>query len=71
MKHLVRLSKVSDETSPLSRSTLYKYHTTGKYPRLFVKIGGALFLDQRELEKVVEAGRGQSGAEGKGARKDG
>lgn len=67
MKHLVRLSKVSDETSPLSRSTLYKYHADGKYPQLFVKIGGAVFLDQREMEKVVEAGRGQSGAEGKGA----
>jgi len=58
MKNLVRLSKVDDVTSPLSRSTLYKYRHMGKYPRLFVKIGGAVFLDQRELEKVVEAGRG-------------
>jgi len=58
MKHLIRLSKITDEQFPLSRSTLYKYRHTGKYPRLFCKIGGAVFIDTREAEKIFEAGRG-------------
>jgi hypothetical protein len=58
MEHLIRLSKV-DETPgfPLKASTLYKWRHVKKYPKLFVKLGGAVFVDMRRLAEIVEAGR--------------
>lgn len=41
-----------------ARTTLYKWRTLRKYPQLFTKIGGAVFVDLVELEKLAEAGRG-------------
>lgn len=41
-----------------ARTTLYKWRTLKKYPALFTKIGGAVFVDLAELEKLAEAGRG-------------
>jgi len=41
-----------------ARSTHYKWRTLGKYPKLYCKIGGAVFVDLAELEKLAEAGRG-------------
>jgi hypothetical protein len=59
MKNLVRLSKVNDHPDiPLKASTLYKWRHVKKYPGLFVKVGGAVFVDLNELGKIVEAGRG-------------
>jgi hypothetical protein len=52
---LVRLSKW--DGSVFKRSTLYKFKHLGKYPRLFVKIGGAVFIDTAVLSEIVEAGR--------------
>jgi hypothetical protein len=52
---LVRLSKA--DSLPLCKSTLYKWKHLGKFPKLFVKLGGALFIDLNELEELIEAGR--------------
>ena len=52
---LVRLSKA--DSLPLCKSTLYKWKHLGKFPQLFVKLGGALFIDLNELEELIEAGR--------------
>ena len=57
MKNLVRLCKAN--CLPLSRSTMYKWRHIGKYPELFVKLGGAVFVDLDYLEKIVEQGRGK------------
>jgi hypothetical protein len=54
---LVRLSKA--DFLPFKRSTLYKWKHMGKYPKLFVKIGGAVFVDLDYLEKIIEMGRGR------------
>jgi len=54
---LVRLSKA--DFLPLKRSTLYKWKHIGKYPELFVKLGGAVFVDLDYLEKIIETGRGK------------
>ncbi len=53
--NLVRISEGNG--LPLKKSTLYKWKHLGKYPRLFVKLGGALFVDLNILEEVIEAGR--------------
>jgi hypothetical protein len=52
MKKLVRVCKA--ESLPISRSTLYKYRHMNKYPELFIKFGGALFVDLEVLEEILE-----------------
>jgi hypothetical protein len=58
MQNLVRLSRVAPNTLPLSKATFYKMHHLKKNPQIFVKIGGALFLDIDALEQLIEKGRG-------------
>lgn len=53
--NLVRLSQWNN---PLfSRSTLYKWRHTRKFPGLFTKIGGAVFIDTAKLAEIAELGR--------------
>lgn len=52
---LIRVSKA--ESLPLCKSTLYKWKHLGKFPELFVKLGGSLFVDLNALDAVIEAGR--------------
>jgi hypothetical protein len=54
---LVRLSKA--DFLPLKISTLYKWRHMNKYPELFVKLGGAVFVDLNYLEKIIEMSRGR------------
>ena len=54
-KKLLRISK--GDNLPLRKSTLYKWHHLRKYPRLFVKLGGALFVDLDVFDEIIEAGR--------------
>jgi hypothetical protein len=54
-RNLVRLSKTND--LPFARSTFYKWHCLNKYPNLFVKIAGSLFVDLAALDRIVEEGR--------------
>jgi hypothetical protein len=53
--NLVRISE--GNSLPLKKSTLYKWKHLGKHPRLFVKLGGALFVDLDVLDELIEAGR--------------
>ncbi len=53
--NLVRLSKA--DNLPLRKSTLYKWKHLHKFPELFVKLGGALFVDLKALDELIEAGR--------------
>ncbi len=58
-QHLIRLSKVDEVPGfPLRASTLYCWRTRRKHLQLFVRIGGAVFVDLQELDKVIETGRG-------------
>jgi hypothetical protein len=60
--NLVRISKASN--LPLTRSTLRKWKSVGKYPQMFIKLGGAVFIDLDALEEVIEAGRLKGDEEG-------
>lgn len=53
-----RDKKRLEEVTGFARSTFYKWRTLRKYPALFTKIGGAVFVDLAEFEKLAEAGRG-------------
>jgi len=58
MGNLIRLSKVDEQPGfPLKASTLYKWKHTRKHPQIFVKLGGALFVDMDQLAKLVENSR--------------
>lgn len=57
LNHLIRVAKA--EKLPFAKSTLYKMHHLGRYPRLFVKLGGALFVDLNVLNEIIEEGRGR------------
>jgi hypothetical protein len=57
MQNLVRVSKA--EGLPFKSATFYKWHHTQKYAEIFVKLGGALFVDLDRLEQLINASRGQ------------
>jgi hypothetical protein len=57
-KNLVRLSKVKSGSLPVEKSTLYKWRHIQKFPELFIKFGGAVFVDLDMLAQLLESGRG-------------
>jgi hypothetical protein len=57
MKNLVRVSKAKG--LPFKPQTFYKWYHLKKYPEIFIKFGGALFVDLERLEQLIDASRGQ------------
>jgi hypothetical protein len=57
MKNLIRVSRAKEAGLPFATQTFYKFRHTGKHLELFVKIGGALFIDMDALARLIEAGR--------------
>lgn len=58
MYKLLRVSKITKANSlPWEKSTIYKIHHLNKYPKLFIKVGGALFIDLDVLDEIIENGR--------------
>ena len=59
MKNLKRVSKLARGELPFEKSTFYKWQHTKKFPGIFVKCGGGLFVDLDRLDKIIEQGRQQ------------
>jgi hypothetical protein len=57
MQNLVRVSKA--EGLPFKPQTFYKWFHLGKFPELFVKFSGALFVDLDRLSELIEKSRPQ------------
>ena len=57
MSKLIRVSKAKEHDVPVKRSTLYKWKHQKRYPEIFIKIGGFLFVDLDALEQLFESGR--------------
>ncbi len=55
MQNLVRVSKA--ENLPFKKQTFYKWFHLKKHPTIFIKFGGALFIDLEALEKEMKKGR--------------
>jgi hypothetical protein len=55
MQNLVRVSKAKD--LPFKPQTFYKWWHLRKHVEIFVKFGGALFVDLTALERVMEKAR--------------
>jgi hypothetical protein len=59
VQNLRRISKIAPADGvPVKQQTLYKWWHIKKYPTIFVKLGGALFVDLDELAAVIEKHRG-------------
>ncbi len=56
--NFIRVSKATD--LPFRPSTLYKWAHLGRFPQIFSKVGGALFVDVEKLESLFEDGRGKT-----------
>ena len=39
---------------PIARNTAYKWHSMKKHPRLLYKVGGKLFFDVQEWERMAK-----------------
>jgi hypothetical protein len=55
MHNLVRVSKANN--LPFKPQTFYKWYHLKKFPEIFVKFSGALFVDVEALQRVMEQGR--------------
>jgi hypothetical protein len=64
---LVRVSRANDDPRCLFRATtLYRWHTQGRMPELFVKIAGTLFVKANVLrEKAIEGGNSKGSKTGR------
>ena len=57
MANLLRLSKVNETPGfPLRASTLYKWVHVKKHPELFVRLGGAVYVNLDKLDAVISKG---------------
>jgi hypothetical protein len=67
MQNLIRVSKMKDLPIklPYEPQTFYKWFHLGKYPEIFVKFGGGLFVDLDALDRVLEKARGRGNGDGK------
>ena len=57
MSNLVEIRKSNPSEIPFTRNTCYKFHSQKKYPRLILRVGGKLFFDLDEWERMVEESR--------------
>lgn len=56
--NLLRISKVDKaEGFPLKGKTLYKWWHLQKHTEIFIKIGGALFVDTDKFYELAAAGK--------------
>jgi len=56
--HLVRVKNISRRYG-MSASTFYRWRHFGKYPQIFARIGGTLFVDEAELRKMAKEDKGK------------
>lgn len=56
-RNLVPVATWEQRQPNFKRPTLYKWQHIGKFPGLFVKIGGCLFVDEDVFNQIIEQGR--------------
>jgi len=53
LKNLVPISEAPNRVS-IAEKTLRNWRAKGMYPCLFIKLGGKVFVDLGEFEKIIE-----------------
>lgn len=56
-KNLVPVATWEQRQPHFKRPTLYKWQHLQKFPGLFVKIAGRLFVDEDVFNRIIEQGR--------------
>jgi hypothetical protein len=56
MENLVRVCKAKEKELPFAPATFYKWHSIGRFPTIFRKFGGFLFVDLKALETLIKSG---------------
>jgi hypothetical protein len=58
-KKYARVSKLptTHPEFPYKPATMYHWHHVGKFPEIFLKFNGILFVDIGALYQLIEAGR--------------
>lgn len=52
-ENLVRITEANEHID-FSVKTLRNWRCSGKYPQLFRKVGGKVFIDLEEFDKIIE-----------------
>ena len=53
LKNLVPISEAPTKI-PIAEKTLRNWRSRGMYPRMFIKMGGKVFVDLSEIARLVE-----------------
>jgi hypothetical protein len=56
-RNLVPVATWEQRQPNFKRSTMYKWQHTSRFPGLFIKISGRLFVDEDVFDRIVEQGR--------------
>ena len=52
--NLIEVSSASEGEMPFAKNSAYKFHSQKKHPRLLYKVGGKLFFDVEEWERMAK-----------------
>ena len=55
--NLVEISNTPKDRLPIAKNTAYKWHSLKKHPALLFKVGGKLFFDLDEWDRMAKAAR--------------
>ncbi len=54
---LIAVGQAKPDKLPLAKNTIYKFHSTKRYPEVIFKVSGKLFFDMAAWKKLVEKSR--------------
>ena len=54
LNNVVPINEVSEHIA-LSEKTLRNWRCQGRYPEIFIKLGGKVFVDLKELAEIIES----------------
>ena len=64
----MNLIEIRKRQPPYSRNTCYKYHSLKKFPNLIYKVGGILYFDMDEWEKMAQDAKAKNVKQAAGLR---
>ena len=54
MENFCRISDAQNLNLPFKSSTFYKWHRTGQFPQIFVKVGRSVFINIKKLQDLFD-----------------
>jgi hypothetical protein len=66
---LIPVRNATSTEMPISKNTAYKWHSMKKHPNLIYKVGGKLFFDSHEWQKMADKAKKEQIKTAKALRK--